>query len=126
MVQYQAANNGLGIDDMIALLTAKTWKAPRLKGLPGMVQHQNEQMMLTYLLAMSINDDASFATKAQLLNAIDDIKKYATAQLKTVTDNKDKGYMLLTLERIKSPEIAKPTMHEPAPPGSPIGCGMDF
>ncbi len=126
MVQYQAENNGIGIDDMIAVLNTKTWKAPRLKGLPGMVQRQNEQLMLTYLLAMSINEDASFATKAQLLNAIDDLKKYANAQLKTSTDDTSKGYFLLTLERIKNPEKAKPTMHEQAPPGSPIGCDIEF
>ncbi len=126
MVQYQAENNGLGIDDMIAVLTTKTWKAQRLKGLPGIVQHQNEQLMLTYMLAMSVNEETSFATKAQILNAIDELKKYATTQLKTSTDTKEKGYMLLTLERIKSPENAKPTMHEQAPPGSPIGCDVEF
>ena len=78
------------------------------------------------MLSMSINDDASFATKAQLLSGIDDIKKYATAQLKTAKDADTKGYMLLTLERIKSPENAKPTMHEQAPPGSPIGCDVEY
>ena len=122
MVQYQSENNGLGIDEMIAILTTKTWKAPQLKGLPGMIQQQNGQLMLTYLLATSINEDASFATKAQLLNAIDGIRNYATAQLKTTTDTNIKGYLLLTLERIKSPEKSKPTMHETAAPGSPIGC----
>ncbi|WP_301920867.1 zinc-dependent metalloprotease [Ferruginibacter sp.] len=126
MVQYQAENNGLGIDDMIAVLTAKTWKAPRLTGLPGMIQQQNGQLLLTYLLATSINEDASFATKAQLLTAIDEIKKYVTSQLKTTTDTNSKGYLLLTLERIKTPEKSKPTLHEPSPPGSPIGCDAGY
>jgi hypothetical protein len=31
LVEFQAENNGLGIDDMISVLS-KTWKAPRLKG----------------------------------------------------------------------------------------------
>ncbi len=125
MVQYQAENNGLGIDDMINVITNKTWKSPRLKGLQGLIQQQNEQLLLTYLLSVSVNDDASFATKAQMLKAIDDVKIYVTAQLKTATDNTYKGYLLLTLDRIKSPEKAKPTLHEAAPPGSPIGCDMD-
>jgi predicted Zn-dependent protease len=125
MVQYQASYNGLGIDEMISLLTARTWKAPRLKGLEGMIQQQNEQLLLTYLLAVSISDNASFATKAQILKAIDDVKTFATAKLKTTTESNYKGYLLLTLERIKSPEKAKPTLHEAAPPGSPIGCGED-
>ncbi|GAB2805776.1 zinc-dependent metalloprotease [Ferruginibacter profundus] len=125
MAQFQAENNGLGIDEMITQLMAKTWKAARLKGLEGLIQKQNEQLLLTYLLAVSVNDDASFATKSQMLSAIEDIKKYATAQLKTNTDNTYKGYLLLTLERIKAPEKAKPTLHEAAPPGSPIGCDAE-
>ena len=126
MVQYQAQNNGLGIDDMLSVLFSKTIKAPRLKGLQGLIQQQNEQLLLTYLLAVSINDDASFATKAQLLKAINDVKTFTTAQLKTTSDNTYKGYLLLMLERIKSPEKAKPTLHQAAPPGSPIGCDMDY
>jgi hypothetical protein len=125
MVQYQAANNGLGIDDMINTLITKTFKAPRIKGLQGMIQRQNEQLLLTYLLAASVNEEASFATKAQLLNATDQIKIFTAAQLKTVTDNVAKGYLLLTMERIKSPEKAKPALHQAAPPGSPIGCDME-
>lgn len=124
MVQYQAQNNGLGIDDMLSVLFSKTIKAPRLTGLQGLIQQQNEQLLLTYLLAVSINDDASFATKAQLLKAINDVKTFTTAQLKTTSDNTYKGYLLLMLERIKSPEKAKPTLHQAAPPGSPIGCDM--
>jgi hypothetical protein len=125
MVQYQAQNNGLGIDDMLTVLFSKTIKAPRLKGLQGLIQQQNEQLLLTYLLAVSINDDASFGTKAQLLKAISDIKTFTTAQLKITSDNAYKGYLLLMLERIKSPEKAKPTLHQTPPPGSPIGCDMD-
>ena len=125
MVQYQAQNNGLGIDDMLNVLFSKTIKAPRLKGLQGLIQQQNEQLLLTYLLAVSVNDDASFATKAQLLKAINDIKTFTSAQLKTTSDNTYKGYLLLMLERIKSPEKAKPTLHQTAPPGSPIGCDRD-
>ena len=74
MVQYQAENNGLGIDEMIGVLTNKTWKAARLKGLQGLIQQQNEQLLLTYLLSVSINEEASFATKAQMMKAIEDVK----------------------------------------------------
>jgi hypothetical protein len=122
LVEYQAENNGLGIDDMIELLTSKLWNQKKAAGLEGLIQQQNEQMLLTYLLVVSVHDDASFATKAALLKAIDDIKKNATTQLKRTKDEARKGYLLLTLERIKAPEKAKATLHEAAPPGSPIGC----
>ncbi|MFA6946148.1 MAG: hypothetical protein WC220_09620, partial [Pedobacter sp.] len=124
-IQYQASNKGLGPDEMINVLIAKTWKSARLKGLEGLIQKQNEQLLLTYLLAVSVNDDASFAAKAQILKAIEDLKLFASVQLKAATDNTNKGYLLLTLERIKSPEKAKPTLHQVAPPGAPIGCAMD-
>jgi hypothetical protein len=125
LVEFQLENNGLGIDDMINTLSSKTWKAPRLNGFQKLIQQQNEQLLLTYLLATSINDEASFATKSELFKAIDDLKTYATAQLKATTDTSYKGHLLLILERMKSPEKAKPTLHQLPPPGSPIGCGVE-
>ncbi|MFA6944529.1 MAG: zinc-dependent metalloprotease, partial [Pedobacter sp.] len=47
MIQYQASNKGLGPDEMINVLIAKTWKSARLKGLEGLIQKQNEQLLLT-------------------------------------------------------------------------------
>jgi hypothetical protein len=125
LVEFQAENNGLGIDNMIKILISKTWKAPRLEGFQKLIQQQNEQLLLTYLLSASINDDASFTTKSELLKAIDDLKKYSTTKLKRTKDTAYKGHLLLTLERIKSPEKAKPTLHQVPPPGSPIGCGAE-
>ncbi len=122
MVQQTETSNGLGADEMVQILITKTWKAPRLKGMQGLIQKQNEQLLLTYLLAGSINNDASFATKACLQHALNEIKSFAESQLKTSKVAVDKGHFELTLERIKKPLEAKPTLHSVAPPGSPIGC----
>ncbi|MDQ6757976.1 MAG: zinc-dependent metalloprotease [Bacteroidota bacterium] len=122
MVQYQAENNGLGIDEMTTGLINATWKTPALKGLQQLILKQNQQLLLTYLLYVSVNDDASFATKAAVLKALNEIKNLINGQLNSATD---KGYYLLTLERMKAPEKAKPTLHIVAPPGSPIGCDLD-
>jgi hypothetical protein len=62
LVEYQAENNGLGIDEMIKVLTPK-FESKKKPMVWKDLQKQNEQMVLTYLLAVSINDDASFATK---------------------------------------------------------------
>jgi hypothetical protein len=123
MVQQKATNTGLGADEMISLLLNKTWRATPLTGLEGMIQKQNQQLLLTYLLSLSINDKASFATKAAVNKALNDIKQIATA--KTNSDDETKGYMLLTLERMKAPEKATPTIHAAAPPGAPIGCDVE-
>ncbi|HWB28124.1 MAG TPA: zinc-dependent metalloprotease [Chitinophagaceae bacterium] len=121
MIEYKAMTNGLGVDEMLAVLINRTWKAPRLKGMQLLIEQQNEQMLLTYILANSISNDASFGTKAAMLNAVNTIKAYAEEQLKLTKDDSYKGYLSLTLERIKSPEKAKPTVHLAQPPGSPIG-----
>jgi hypothetical protein len=124
MAQYQVVNNGLGIDEMIAVLMNKTWKAPRLKGLEGLILQQNEQLLLTYLIGVSLNTDLSFASQAAILKAIEDIKVYATQQLPSANAAR-KGYLLLTLDRIKNREGGKPFVPQPMPPGSPIGCDME-
>ena len=124
MVQYQAENDGLGIDDMIKTLMDRTWRAPRLIGLEGLILQQNEQLLLTYLLGVSLNADISFATNAAITKAIDDINIYAKNQLPTAGATK-KGYLLLTLERIKNRLEGKPFVPEILPPGAPIGCAMD-
>ena len=125
LVEYQAENDGLGIDDMLRVLNAKFFEAPKLEGLEGLIQQQNQQLLLTYMLSVSINENASFATKAAMLVAIDNLKTKITTELKTVTNQTQKGYLLLMQERIKSPDKVKTTIHQAAPPGSPIGCGMD-
>ena len=126
MVQYKTLNNGLGADEMIDLLIDKTWKSPRLKGFDELVQLQNEQLLLTYLLSTSINDKASFAVKGFAQKALNDIKTFVEAQLKSTSDNTYKAHLSLTLERLKSPENAKPTsLHTEMPPGAPIGCDWD-
>ena len=121
MIEYKTVSNGLGVDEMVSVLMARTWKASRLSGLEGLILQQNEQLLLTYLLGASVSGDASFATKAAMFKALDDIKTYAETQLKASKDDSYKGYLLLTLDRIKAPEKAKPTMHIAQPPGSPIG-----
>jgi hypothetical protein len=125
MVQFQVSNDGLGIDEMVNYLIDKTWKSSRLKGMEGLIQKQNEQLLLTYLLSTSVNEDASFASKAQILQVLDSLKSYASEQVKLTKDANEKAYFLLSLDRMKNPEKAKPTLHSIAPPGAPIGCMME-
>ncbi len=109
---------------MLAVLLQKTWKAPRLKGLEGLIQRQNEQLILTYLIGVSLSDKSSFATNAAMMKAIDDIKNDATKQL-IGADATTKGYLLLTLDRIANRLKGKPYSPTEAPPGSPIGEILD-
>ncbi|MEP6700396.1 MAG: zinc-dependent metalloprotease, partial [Bacteroidota bacterium] len=125
MVQYEAANNGLGVTEMVNTLIEKTWKTPRLSGMEKLIQLQTEQVLLTYLLAASINDNNSFAVKASLQKALKDLRTFVEVQGKATADETYKGHLLLSLQRMNDPASAKPTIHKEIPPGAPIGCDWD-
>jgi hypothetical protein len=122
MVQYEVMNKGLGAGEMINTLISKTWKATRLTGTEALIQMQTEQILLTYLLAASVNDNNSFAVKSILQSALKELKAFIEAKAKVNFDMIYKGHLLLALERMKEPEKAKPTIHREVPPGAPIGC----
>jgi hypothetical protein len=122
MVEYEVLNKGLGAGEMIDMLIMRTWKAKAETGIKRLIQLQTSQVLLTYLLATSINNNASFTVKSVVQAKLNELKKYIENQVKTVTDIPYKGHLLLALERMKSPADAKPTLHKEIPPGAPIGC----
>ena len=124
MVEYSASSNGLGLHDMIQVLLDKTWKAPRRTGMEALIQMQTEQVLLTYLLSGSIDDNASYITKATLIKSLSDLKSWIEEKKKTA-NAEYAGHLMLALERMKAPEKAKPTLQLEAPPGQPIGCDGD-
>jgi hypothetical protein len=125
MVQYETANGGLGVGEMANTLVNKTWKSVRLTGMEKLIQLQTEQVLLTYLLAASVNDNNSFAVKSVLAKAIKDLKSFIETKTKTAADEIYKGHLILALDRISKPGDAKPTIHRAIPPGAPIGCEED-
>ena len=125
MVQYEINSSGLGLNEMIQLLISKTWKAPRLTGISKLIQLQTEQVLLTYLLSSSVNDNNSFAVKSVLKKSLEDLKGFIESQNKSTMDDTYKGHLLLALDRIKEPKEAKPTIHREIPPGAPIGCDWE-
>jgi hypothetical protein len=126
LVQNGVQNNSLGLTEMISTLLNKTWNAPRQTGIKGLLQLQNEQIALTYLLSASINDNTSYAAKAGLQKSLSDLKSFIEKTQKSTTNELYSGHLLLALERLKAPEKAKATVHKELPPGAPIGCGGDW
>lgn len=120
-----AQTNTLSLSDMLTTVINSTWKAPRRKGLEGLIQQQTEQILLTYLLSSSISDNNSFITRSILQQSLADLKTFIDTKKKTSTDQSYTGHLLLALERMKTPADAKPTLHAVAPPGAPIGCEED-
>lgn len=124
-MEEQAVAGGLGVSEMTEKLIAGTFRSPRRRGMEALIQQQNEQLLLTYLLAGSVNDQLNMAARAALVNNLADLKKFLEASLRTTTDKGLKGHYALALLRMKEPEKAKPTQHAVIPPGAPIGCDQD-
>ena len=123
MAQYQVEYSGLGVSEMVDMLVERTWKAPRLQGLPELIRQQNGEMLLTYLLSASVDEKASFATKAQLRSSIDGLKTLLEGMRAQAKGTSDEGNISLALERMKDPSKAKGTVRTvTTPPGAPIGC----
>ncbi len=121
LLQFETGG-GLGLHEMIQTLIDKTWKAARRTGMEGLIQQQTEQVLLTYLLGASADENNSFVVRGVLQKTLNDLKKYAELQMKTSTSVIYTGHLQLAVERMKNPKDAKPTLHKEAPPGAPIGC----
>jgi Met-zincin/Domain of unknown function (DUF5117) len=119
-MMQQEVNGGLGVQEMIDLLITKTWKGQRRTGVELLIQQQTEQILLTYLLAASVDENNSFAVRSVLQKMLADLKKQIELQMKI--NPPSTGHYQLALERMKAPKDAKPTLHKEAPPGAPIGC----
>ena len=124
-MEQDAAVGGLPFDEMLSWLVDQTWKAQRRGSMEKLIQQQTEQVLLTYMLSLSVDEHASFQVKADAKKALDDLKIYIESQLKVSKDASYTAHLMLALDRMKKPKDAKPTMHEEIPPGSPIGCDME-
>ena len=113
---------GLSLNEMTKKIIDVTWKSERKSGELGLIQQQTEQVFLTYLLASSIDEKASFTARAVLRKSLEDLKIFIEDKMKGTTDELLAGHYALALERMKSPDKAKPTLHAAIPPGAPIGC----
>lgn len=121
LVQHEMLGQ-YGFGDMVRALVDATFKSPRNKGIEKAIQLQTEQLVLTYLLAAGVDEQLSFPAKARVGLALAELKLYLEGELKTTTDDLYKSHLTMAIERFKSPEKAKPTIHAVAPPGAPIGC----
>lgn len=122
MLQQQAAG-GLGVDEMVTMLVNQTWKAARRNGMEALIQQQTEQVLLTYLLAASVDENNSYGVRSVFQKQLTDLKKYIESQQKI--NPALYGHYQLAIERMKNPKEAKPTLHKEIPPGAPIGCAEE-
>lgn len=126
MVEYAARGEGITLDELNTQLIENTWKAPRKTGLALEVQYQTEQILLTHLLALSVNEKANYQVKALMGKSLKELKAYIEETKKSVKDASYQAHLDYALERMKNPSAAKVTAHKELPPGAPIGCEDEF
>ena len=117
-----AVEGGYGVGDMVKSLVEASFKASRRQGTEGAIQMQTEQILLTYLLASSVDEQLSFPARSDVGASLSELKKQLEEMIKTVGDPLYKAHLQMALDRFKAPEKAKPTIHAVPPPGAPIGC----
>jgi hypothetical protein len=121
MVQ-QETSGGLGINEMIDILIAGTWKASRKQGMEELVQQQTEQLLLSYLLATLVDENLNVAARSMISKKLAALKLFIEEQKKPAANENYQAHLLWALERMKAPEKIKLTQHAAPPPGAPIGC----
>ncbi len=125
MVEYEARNGGLGLEEMINQVLDKTLKTPKNQGLNRKVQFQTEQVVLTHLMALSTNEAANYQVRAVCGKVLKDLKTYLEETKKTAKESDYQAHLDYALDRMKNPSSAKVTVHKELPPGAPIGCGEE-
>jgi hypothetical protein len=122
LVQFKAQANTIGWDDVLDAIINKTWKARLQKGLKGEVQLQTQQMVLTWILSLSQNDNANYLVKSICFDRLQSLKQYAE-QMKNTAGLK--AHYSYAIERINKPKDIPQPQHKDIPPGAPIGCDWD-
>ena len=123
LVQFKAQAGTQGWDDVLDAIITKTWKAPIQKGLKGAVQLQTQQMVLTWILSLSQNDNANYLVKSICFDRLQSLKDYCETKMKTAPALK--AHYAYAAERIDEPRDIPQPQHKDIPPGAPIGCDFD-
>jgi hypothetical protein len=125
LVQQKALYQTPGWDDVLDAIIQKLWHTKLENGLAGQVQLQTQQVMLTHLLALSFNDNASYQVKAICNSRLQKLKVLSTS---TASVNQETAaHFAYVVQRINAPkeEQIPLIIHKVIAPGAPIGCDWD-
>ncbi len=120
LVQFKAEASTPGWDDVLDAIIQKTWKASAEKGLRQQVQLQTQQMVLSWMISLSMNDNANYQVKSICFDRLQSLKKYAAAQEKL--NQTLKAHYAYAIERINKPKDIIIPLAKNIAPGAPIGC----
>lgn len=130
MIEYHARNRDQpSLASVIDKVLNATWKAPHPEGYQGEIQRVVDNVVLTNLMALAADKDASDQVRAISYLKITTLKRWLEGTSSAVRDESGQAHYLLALRKIslfeKEPaKFEKPELLNP-PPGSPIGMMCD-
>jgi hypothetical protein len=122
LVQFEARAGTPGFDELVDSVLQRTWKAPLQTGLYGQIQLQTQQMVLTWMLGLSQNENANYAVKSLCFSRLQALKHELEAKISGATGPL-RAHCEYAIERINKPKDIALPVHRELPPGAPIGCG---
>ncbi len=124
LVEFKAAYNNLGFDDVLDSLITATWKAKPQTGMAGLIQQQTQNMLIPWLQYVQNSSTSNFAVKAICLQKMAELKAFINLQIKANSANK--AILAFALECIEHPKETILQEYKAIAPGAPIGCDMEF
>jgi hypothetical protein len=119
--QFKAQKGTMGWGEVLDTIIQKTWMAPKQEGLKGQVQAQTQQIVLTWLLALSKHNNANYMVKSICFDRLNNLKAYAKRQA-DLNPISWRPHYLYAIERIEKPKDIELPQHTEIAPGAPIGC----
>ena len=132
LVEYHARDARLpSLESVVDKAIGYTFKSGSKSGYEGAVQITVNNALLSNLLALATNDDASTQVKAITFLEIGKLKTWLTTKARSTSDEDWKAHYAYALDQIKrfegDPDEFKMEKLLDAPPGQPIGdTGLDY
>lgn len=118
--QFKAQAGTIGWGEVLDAIIKKTWMAKKQDGLKAQVQTQTQQIVLTWLLALSQDNTANYQVKSICFDRLNSIKNFAKQQ--AAVNSALRAHYMYAIERIEKPKDIELPQHREIAPGAPIGC----
>jgi hypothetical protein len=126
MLEYHAHDaSNPGFDELLDEVLASTWKAPATAGYNGAIQRTVNAVVLSHLISLAADEQASTGVRALALLKLDGLKKWLASQENLLKDVPTRAEFFFARNQIdhfeKNPADVHITAPATPPAGDPIG-----
>ena len=120
LVEFNARENTLGLDEVIEKLLEHTWEQPAYAGYQGAIADVVNFVVVTHLIRLHASSQANPLTKAKVYVQLENLMD----TLEEREDTMAKQASVMIDSYLDDPSEFTIPSSLPAPPGSPIGSGL--